>query len=133
MKTLSVAAAVICDREDRPSRIFAAERGYGAQKGGWEFPGGKLEPGETPAEALRREIREELDTEIHVGKHLGTVEYAYPAFHLRMDCFLCSVIAGTLTLKEATDSRWLTAQTLDSVSWLPADLKILDAVRRILE
>ena len=121
MKIIRVAAAVIQDGE----RIYATQRGYGEWKDYWEFPGGKIEPGETPQEALRREIREELDTEISVGEKLMTVEYDYPAFHLSMDCFLCEVISGKLTLLEAEDAAWLTRDRLYSVHWLPADLEVV--------
>ena len=121
MKIIRVAAAVIQDGE----RIYATQRGYGDWKDYWEFPGGKIEPGETPQEALRREIREELDTEISVGEKLMTVEYDYPAFHLSMDCFLCEVISGKLTLLEAEDAAWLTRDRLYSVHWLPADLEVV--------
>ena len=121
MKTIRVVAAVI-RKEDR---IFATQRGYGEYKDGWEFPGGKIEPGETPEEALVREIREELDTEIEVGELIDTVEYDYPAFHLSMDCFWCRIRSGHLTLLEAEDSRWLTRDELYSVDWLPADLGLI--------
>ena len=116
MKTIRVVAAVIKDGD----RIFATARGYGDFKGGWEFPGGKIEPGETPQEALARGIKEELDTEISVGDLIDTVEYDYPKFHLSMDCFWCSIISGNLVLKEAEDAKWLTRDTSDSVAWLPA-------------
>lgn len=129
MKTIRVAAAVIRDG----SRVFAAARGYGEYKGGWEFPGGKLEPGETAREALVREIREELDTGIAVGEKIATVEYDYPAFHLSMDCFWCSIVSGSLVLREAAEARWLTAESLDSVDWLPADRGLIPAIRAELE
>lgn len=124
MKTVRVVAAVIRDGD----RIFATARGYGEYKGWWEFPGGKIEAGETPEEALVREIREELDTEIRVGALIDTIEYDYPTFHLSMDCFWAEVIAGRLVLKEAEDARWLTKETLGSVRWLPADQTIIDAI-----
>lgn len=129
MKTIRVAAAVIRDE----NRIFAAQRGYGEQKGGWEFPGGKIEAGESARQALAREIREELDTEISVGELVGTIEYDYPNFHLSMDCFMCEIIKGELVLKEAEAAKWLTADTLYSVDWLPADLTIIEKVKQILE
>ena len=125
MKTIRVVAAVIRDGD----RIFATARGYGEYKGWWEFPGGKIEAGETPAEALVREIREELDTEIRVGELIDTIEYDYPAFHLSMDCFWAEVVAGRLVLKEAEDARWLTKETLESVSWLPADASLIESIK----
>ena len=128
MKTVRVVAAVIRDGD----RIFATARGYGEYKGWWEFPGGKIEAGETPEEALVREIREELDTEIRVGALIDTIEYDYPTFHLSMDCFWAEVVAGRLVLKEAEDARWLTKETLESVQWLPADQTIIDAIYRAL-
>lgn len=121
MKTVRVVAAVICDG----GRVFATQRGYGEQKDGWEFPGGKTEPGETPQQALKREIREELDTEIEVGELLTTVEYDYPAFHLSMQCFLCRIVEGTPVLKEHEAARWLAREELESVDWLPPDRMVL--------
>lgn len=126
MKTIRVTAAVI--RKD--DRVFATARGYGDYKGGWEFPGGKIEPGETPREALAREIREELDTDILVGDLIETIEYDYPSFHLSMDCFWCSIRSGSLTLREAEAARWLTADSLDSVNWLPADRSLIGTIRQ---
>lgn len=128
MKTVRVVAAVIRDGD----RIFATARGYGEYKGWWEFPGGKIEAGETPEEALVREIHEELDTEIRVGELIDTIEYDYPTFHLSMDCFWAEVVAGRLVLKEAEDAKWLTRETLESVQWLPADQTIIDAIYRAL-
>lgn len=113
-------------------RIFATARGYGEYKGWWEFPGGKIEAGETPEEALVREIHEELDTEIRVGELIDTIEYDYPTFHLSMDCFWAEVVAGRLVLKEAEDARWLTKEMLESVQWLPADRTIIDALKKNL-
>ncbi len=129
MKTVEVVAAVIRDQ----NRIFATQRGYGDQKGGWEFPGGKMEKGETPQEALIREIKEELDTEIEVGELIETVEYDYPKFHLKMHCFFCSVKQGNLVLKEHEAAKWLTLETLDSVDWLPADLSLIEKIRESLK
>ena len=129
MKTIKVAAAIIVDR----GRIFATQRGYGAFKDGWEFPGGKVEAGETSREALAREIREELDTEIRVGELFETVEYDYPDFHLSMDCFICTVKAGGLVLKEHEAARWLTAETLETVEWLPADRGLIKRLKGAAE
>ena len=128
MKIVRVVAAVIRDGD----RIFATARGYGEYKGWWEFPGGKIETGETPEEALVREIHEELDTEIRVGELIDTIEYDYPTFHLSMDCFWAEVVAGRLVLKEAEDARWLTKEMLESVQWLPADRTIIDALKKNL-
>ena len=127
-KRIEVVAAVIHDG----GRILATQRGYGEFKDKWEFPGGKMEAGESREVALRREIREELDTEIAVGKLLCTVEYDYPAFHLTMHCYLCSVVSGTLELKEHESARWLSADGLESVDWLPADLQILPLIKECL-
>ena len=128
MKTVSVVAAVIKDND----RIFATARGYGEYKGWWEFPGGKIEQGETPQQALIREIKEELDTEIRVGELIDTIEYDYPTFHLSMDCFWAEVVAGNLVLKEAAAAKWLTKETLDSVEWLPADITLIDKIKQSL-
>ena len=124
-KKIEVVAAIIRDG----GRIFATQRGYGEFKDGWEFPGGKIEPGETPQQALVREIREELDTEIDVGELLQTVEYDYPAFHLTMHCFWCTVRKGDLVLKEHEAAKWLTGETLDSVEWLPADRGLIGKIQ----
>ena len=126
MKVVKVVAAVIAEE----GRIFATQRGYGEFKDGWEFPGGKIEEGETPQQALVREIQEELDTEVEVGDLLGTVEYDYPTFHLSMQCFLCRIKSGRLNLKEHEAARWLAEDELDSVDWLPADIEVLDWIRR---
>ena len=125
MKTIKVVAAIIIHE----GKIFATQRGYGEFKDGWEFPGGKIEPGETPQEALAREIKEELDTEIEVKDFLETVEYDYPEFHLSMDCFFCRIKAGNLVLKEHEAAKWLTADALDSVDWLPADRGLIEGIR----
>ena len=133
MKTIRVVAAVIkAVKEDGRTMIFATQRGYGEFKGGWEFPGGKIEPGETPQQALKREIREELDTEIAVGNLIDTIEYDYPTFHLSMECFWCEVVSGKLVLKEAEAARWLTKKELDSVPWLPADQTILEKIQKAI-
>lgn len=133
MKTIKVVAAVICDSLQTKTRIFATARGYGEFKGMWEFPGVKIEPGETPQQALIREIREELATELKVGELIDTVEYDYPDFHLSMDCFWCEVISGDLVLLEAQEARWLTKDGLDSVKWLPADMGLVEKIRTEME
>ena len=129
MKKIRVVAAVIraVNNENKPV-IFATQRGYGEFKGGWEFPGGKIESGETPQQALKREIMEELDTEIAVGELIDTLEYDYPNFHLSMDCFWCEVIHGELILKEAEDAKWLTKEHLADVKWLPADVTLIEKI-----
>ncbi|MEZ3505768.1 MAG: (deoxy)nucleoside triphosphate pyrophosphohydrolase [Lachnospiraceae bacterium] len=130
MKTIRVAAAVICDDMENPAKIFATAKGYGEFKGQWEFPGGKIEAGESSEEALVREIREELDTEIEVGALIHTIEYDYPAFHLSMDCFLAKVTTGRLTLREAEAARWLTRRELYEVQWLPADISLIEVLEK---
>ncbi|MBE6010524.1 MAG: (deoxy)nucleoside triphosphate pyrophosphohydrolase [Lachnospiraceae bacterium] len=129
MKTIRVVAAVIKaeDKEKQPV-VFATQRGYGEYKDWWEFPGGKIEEGETPQEALAREIREELDTEIRVGEFITTVEYDYPAFHLSMDCFWCEIISGELLLKEHEAAQWLPLSDLRQVNWLPADIAVVECI-----
>jgi 8-oxo-dGTP diphosphatase len=129
MKTIKVVAAVICDSLQTKTRIFATARGYGEFKGMWEFPGGKIEPGETPQQALVREIKEELATTIKVGELIDMIEYDYPEFHLSMDCFWCEVVEGDLVLLEAQEARWLTKDELDSVKWLPADMGLVERIR----
>lgn len=130
MKTIRVVAAVIKSKNnEETSIIFATQRGYGDFKGGWEFPGGKIETGETPQEALKREIMEELDTEVVVGDLIDTIEYDYPSFHLSMDCFWCKVINGNLVLKEHEAAQWLTKEQLDDVDWLPADITLIDKIK----
>lgn len=125
MKTVRVVAAVIKDKD----KIFATQRGYGEFKDGWEFPGGKIKPGETSKDALKREIMEELDTEINLGNLIDTIEYDYPTFHLSMDCFWCEVKRGNLILKEHEAARWLTKEELDLVDWLPADVTLIEKIR----
>lgn len=129
MKTIRVVAAVIRSG----NRIFAAARGYGEFKGGWEFPGGKIEPGETSEEALVREIKEELNVEISVGSLIETVEYDYPDFHLSMDCFWCEIVNGDIVLNEAQEAKWLSYDMLDSVKWLPADITIIEKIKNMLK
>lgn len=128
MKTIRVVAAVI--REG--NKIFATQRGYGDLKGGWEFPGGKIEEGETPQDALKREILEELDTEISVGDLIDTIEYDYPTFHLSMDCFWCEIVRGDLVLKEHKAARWLDKDSLGDVEWLPADISLISLIRQLV-
>lgn len=133
MKTVRVVAAIMkAENEKGEPIIFATQRGYGEFKDGWEFPGGKIEEGETPQEALKREIREELETEITVGELLDTIEYDYPAFHLSMDCFWAEILSGGLILKEHEAARWLTKEELDSVEWLPADISLIKKIRSMM-
>ena len=125
MKTVRVVAAIIIHN----NKVFATQRGYGEFKDGWEFPGGKIETGETPEEALVREVKEGLDTEVEVRELMDTVEYDYPTFHLSMDCFICRILSGNLVLKEHEDAKWLTREQLDSVDWLPADLGLISKIK----
>ena len=130
MKTIRVVAAVIkATNEKGDHMIFAAQRGYGDFKGGWEFPGGKIEEGETPREAPVRELKEELETKIAVGELIDTIEYDYPTFHLSMDCFWAEIVSGDLVLKEHEAAKWLTKDKLDTVEWLPADVTLIEKVR----
>lgn len=127
MKTINVVAAII----KKDNKIFATQRGYGDFKGGWEFPGGKIETGETPEEALAREIKEELETEISIDQFVTTVDYDYPGFHLNMDCFLCSIKEGNLTLLEHSAAKWLDMKHIDTVDWLPADVEVVNALKKL--
>ena len=129
MKTVNVVAAIIREGD----RVLATQRGYGDQKDGWEFPGGKVEEGETPQEALKREIEEELETEIEVGDYLTTIEHDYPKFHLSMKCYWARIIEGKPVLLEHEAARWLSREELDSVAWLPADETIIDRIKESLE
>jgi len=126
MKTIHVVAAIIRDN----NKIFATARGYGEFKGWWEFLGGKIEEGETPEQALVREIREELTVEIEVGDKIKTVDYEYPNFYLTMECFWANIVAGELQLLEAEDAKWLAKEELDSVKWLPADVELIDIIKK---
>ena len=133
-KIVTVSGAIILrtNSETNKKEIFATQRGYGDYKDGWEFPGGKLEPGETPQQCIEREIREELATEVRAERILGVVDYDYPTFHLTMHCILCTIVSGELKLLEHEAARWLTKETLRSVDWLPADLLILDRIEKLL-
>lgn len=128
MNTINVVAAVIM----KEGRVFATQRGYGEFKDGWEFPGGKVEAGESPEEALRREIREELEVEVNVGDLIDTIEYDYPAFHLSMKCYACTIAGGSPHLLEHEAARWLSADQLDSVAWLPADITLIPKIAGLL-
>lgn len=128
MKTIEVVAAII----EKDGKYFSTQRGYGDFKGGWEFPGGKVEPGETKEAALTREIKEELDADICIGRHLCTVEYDYPKFHLTMHCFMCSLINENIVLKEHEAAKWLSLDEIDTVDWLPADIEVVDVIKGII-
>lgn len=128
MKTVRVVAAIII----RDGKVFATQRGYGQWQGWWEFPGGKIEAGECPQEALVREIREELEAEIQVGELIETIEWDYPDFHLTMHCFVCSLVSESMHLNEHEDSAWLTRETLHSVKWLPADKGLVDRLKKMI-
>ena len=133
MKTIRVVAAIIRAKNQKEEPIiFATQRGYGDLKGGWEFPGGKIEDGETPQEALVREIKEELETEIVVGDLIDTIEYDYPTFHLSMDCFWAEIVFGDLVLTEHAAAKWLSKEELDSVEWLPADITLIDIIKNCM-
>ena len=127
-KTIRVVVAVITNG----SKIFTTQRGYGEFQGFWEFPGGKIEEGETPQEALVREIKEELETEIVVEDLIDTIEYDYPKFHLSMDCFWAEIVSGNLTLKEHESAKWLTKDEFDTVKWLPADITLIEKIRELI-
>jgi len=134
MKTIRVVAAIIrATNEEGELIIFATQRGYGDFKGGWEFPGGKIEAGETPQEALKREIMEELKTEIMVGELIDTIEYDYPTFHLSMDCFWAEIVSGDLVLTEHKAAKWLKKSELDSVEWLPADVTLIEKIKKYIK
>lgn len=130
MKTIRVVAAVIRRKQNGSKQIFATQRGYGEFEGGWEFPGGKIEAGETPQKALIREIKEELDADIVVGDLIDTIEYDYPDFHLSMDCFWCELQSEHVVLNEHEDAKWLSKAQLDSVDWLPADVTLVDKIAK---
>lgn len=130
MKTIRVVAAVIRRKQNGSKQIFATQRGYGEFEGGWEFPGGKIEAGETPQKALIREIKEELDADIVVGDLIDTIEYDYPDFHLSMDCFWCELQSEHVVLNEHEDAKWLSKAQLDSVDWLPADVTLVEKIEK---
>lgn len=133
MKTIRVVAAIICDSIENKKKVFAAARGYGEFRGQWEFPGGKIETGETPKEALIREIKEELNVIIKVGDLIATVEYNYPEFYLLMDCFWCEILKGDIKLLEAKEAKWFKKDELDSVQWLPADIILISKLKELMK
>lgn len=133
MKTIKVSAAVICNDLESKKEVFSTARGYGDLKGGWEFPGGKIEDNETPKDALVREIQEELNVSIRVGELIDIIEYDYPTFHLQMYCYWAEIISGKLELREAQEAKWLNKENLDSVAWLPADIGLIDKIRKGLK
>lgn len=133
METIRVASAVICDSLENATKIFATAKGYGEFKGQWEFPGGKIEAGETSQQALAREIQEELAVKIEIGELIDTIEYDYPTFHLSMDCFWCMIVDGEIILKEAEAARWLYKNELYSVDWLPADITLIEKIQGSLQ
>lgn len=133
MKTIEVVAAIIRGTQEEKHKILATQRGYGEFQGKWEFPGGKMEEGETKEEALIREIQEEMATKIAIHCHVCTVEYDYPTFHLIMHCYLCDLVSGKLELLEHSAAKWLSKEELDSVDWLPADIEVIEKLRGYME
>lgn len=132
MKKIEVVAGVICRKDSQGATQFlATQRGYGEQKGGWEFPGGKTEPGETPQQGLARELKEELAIDVTVGEFITTVDYTYPQVHITMHCYFCEIVSGEMTLLEHESARWLTAPELRSVDWLPADIAVVDCLEKL--
>ena len=132
MKTIKVVAAAICDSFENPKKILATEKGYGNYQGKWEFPGGKIEPGESPEKALIREIQEELDIRVKIGPKLGKIEYDYPEFHVEMTCFFCQISQGEIFLKEASDAQWLGKDELFTVDWLPSDRSLIKRLEELM-
>lgn len=132
MKTIKVVAAAICDSFEKPKKIFTTEKGYGNYQGKWEFPGGKIEPGESPEEALIREIQEELDVQVEIGPKLGEIEYDYPEFHVEMTCFFCRISQGEIVLKEASAAKWLSKDELFTVDWLPSDRSLIKRLEELM-
>lgn len=132
MKTIKVVAAAICDSFENPKKIFTTEKGYGNYQGKWEFPGGKIEPGESPEEALIREIQEELDVQVEIGPKLGEIEYDYPEFHVEMTCFFCRISQGEIVLKEASAAKWLSKDELFTVDWLPSDRSLIKRLEELM-